>query len=172
MAKKKKNLKTKFSSALIALISVLIVSVLGVYLSIKGLNYGLDLQGGFEVLYEVDSIDKSKVTTDMVNSTYKIIDKRINSLGVSEPEIAIEGNNIRVTMAGIDNIDEARKTISTTAALTFRTIDGELLMTSDVLNSGKASVQYNAGKGYVISLSVKDYDKFYEQTNKVKKTSK
>ena len=169
MAKKKKNLKIKFSSALIALISVLIVSVLGVYLSIKGLSYGLDLQGGFEVLYKVDSIDKSKVTTDMVNSTYKIIDKRINSLGVSEPEIAIEGNNIRVTMAGIDNIDEARKTISTTAALSFRTIDGELLMTSDVLNSGKASVQYNAGKGYVISLSVKDYDKFYEQTKKVSK---
>ena len=169
MAKKKKNLKIKFSNALIALIVVLIVSVLGVYLSIRGLNYGLDLQGGFEVLYKVDSIDKSKVTTDMVNSTYKIIDKRINSLGVSEPEIAIEGNNIRVTMAGIDNIDEARKTISTTAALSFRTIDGELLMTSDVLNSGKASVQYNAGKGYVISLSVKDYDKFYEQTKKVSK---
>ena len=107
MAKKKKNLKTKFSSALIALVSVLLVSVLGVYLSIKSLNYGLDLQGGFEVLYKVDSIDKSKVTIDMVNSTYKIIDKRINSLGVSEPEIAIEGNNIRVTMAGIDNIDDA-----------------------------------------------------------------
>ena len=168
MAKKKKNLKTKFSSALIALISVLIVSVLGVYFSIKNLNYGLDLQGGFEVLYKVDSIDKSKVTTDMVNSTYKIIDKRINSLGVSEPEIAIEGNNIRVTMAGIDNIDEARKTISTTAALTFRTIDGELLMTSDVLDNKRVGVDAtNVSEGYKIALGVKDHDKFYEQTKKV-----
>jgi len=167
MAKKKNNLKTNISTALLLLFVVLIVSVIGVYYGFKNLNYGLDLQGGFEVLYEVDSIDGSKVTNDMVNSTYKIIDKRINALGVSEPEIAIEGNNIRVTMAGVDNIDDARKTISTTAALTFRTIDGELLMTSDVLNSGKATVQYDASKGYMISLSVKDYDEFYKQTKKV-----
>ena len=40
-------------------------------------------------------------------------------------------------------------------------------MTSDVLNSGKASVQYDASKGYVIALSVKDYDEFYKQTKKV-----
>jgi len=166
MAKKKK-LKTKISTAILLLISVLVVSVIGVYYGFKNLNYGLDLQGGFEVLYEVDSIDGSKVTNDMVDSTYRIINKRINALGVSEPEIAIEGNNIRVTMAGVDNIDDARKTISTTAALTFRTIDGELLMTSDVLNSGKATVQYDASKGYMISLSVKDHDEFYKQTKKV-----
>ena len=164
---KKNNLKIKISKAFMYLFLVLLISVVGVYYAIKNLNYGLDLQGGFEVLYEVESIDGSKVTADMVDSTYRIIDKRINSLGVSEPEIAIEGNNIRVTMAGIDNIDDARKTISTTAALTFRTVDGELLMTSDVLNSGKASVQYEAGRGYVIALSVKDYDTFYQKTKEV-----
>ena len=167
MAKKKNNIKTKFSSAIFLTLLVLIISVVGVYFAIKGLRFGLDLQGGFEVLYEVDSIDGSKVTSEMVNSTYKIIEKRINTLGVSEPEIAIEGNNIRVTMAGIDNIDDARKTISTTAALTFRTVDGELLMDSSVLNSGKASVGFETNKGYYISLSVKDYDEFYKQTKKV-----
>lgn len=30
----------------------------------KSLNFGLDLQGGFEVLYQVKSIDGSKVTTE------------------------------------------------------------------------------------------------------------
>lgn len=169
MAKKKSNIKTSFSSAMLITVLILIISVSGIYSAIKNLKYGLDLQGGFEVLYEVESIDGSKVTTDMVNSTYKIIDKRINALGVSEPEISIEGNNIRVTMAGVDNIDDARKTISTTAALTFRTIDGELLMDSSVLNSGKASVGYEADKGYYISLSVSDKDEFYKQTKKVSK---
>ena len=80
-------------------------------LEVKNLKFNLDLQGGFEVLYQVDSIDGSKVTQDMVNSTYQIINKRINSLGVSEPKISIEGNNIRVTMAGVENIEDARKTI-------------------------------------------------------------
>lgn len=167
MAKKKINIKLSFVKALLPLLLILIVSIVGVYYAIKNLSFGLDLQGGFEVLYEVSSIDKSKVTPEMVNSTYKIIEKRINALGVSEPEISIEGNNIRVTMAGIDNIEDARKTISTTAALTFRTLAGELLMDSSVLNSGKASVGFEADKGYFISLSVKDYDEFYKQTKKV-----
>ena len=166
MTKKSKNKVSLVKVILIPFI-ILVVALLGIYIAIKNLNYGLDLQGGFEVLYEVGSIDGSKVSSDMVNSTYKIIEKRINILGVSEPEIAIEGNNIRVTMAGVDNIEDARKTISTTAALTFRTIDGELLMDSSVLNSGKASVGYEADKGYYISLSVKDYDEFYKQTKKV-----
>ena len=168
MTKKKSNIKTKFSSAILTTLAVLLVSIVGVYFAIKNLNFGLDLQGGFEVLYEVDSIDGSKVTTDMVNSTYKIIEKRINTLGVSEPEIAIEGNNIRVTIAGIDNIDDARKTISTTAALTFRTIDGELLMDSSVLSDKNPTKDdYNTNVGYHIALSVKDYEEFYEQTKKV-----
>ena len=164
---KKKNKKTSIKRAILISVAILLISIVGLYFSIKNLKFGLDLQGGFEVLYEVDSIDGSKVTNDMVNSTYKIINKRINSLGVSEPEISIEGDNIRVTMAGVDNIEDARKTISTTAALTFRTVDGELLMDSSVLNSGKASVGYSAEKGYYISLSVSDYDEFYKQTKKV-----
>ena len=166
MAKKEKK-KTRIRTAIIMSILVIVVSIYGVYISIKNLNYGLDLQGGFEVLYRVDSIDGGKVSNDMVDSTYKIINKRINSLGVSEPEISIEGNNIRVAMAGVTNIDDARKTISTTANLTFRTKDGELLMDSTVLNSGKASVGYDASKGYYISLSIKDTDTFYEATKKV-----
>ena len=159
---KKKSLKVNIFKAITLLLFVLIISVIGVYYSIKDLNYGLDLQGGFEVLYEVDSIDGKKVTSDMINSTYKIIDKRVNSLGVSEPLISIEGNNIRVTLAGVDNIDEARKTISTTAALTFRTIDGELLMTSDVLDSSKISVDSsNVSSGYKIAMGIKDTDTFF-----------
>ncbi len=169
---KKNSKKISFIKPLLFLILVLGVSLVGIYYSIKHLNFGLDLQGGFEVLYKVDSIDKKSVTPEMVTSTYKIIDKRINALGVSEPEISIEGNNIRVTMAGVDNIDEARKTISTTANLTFRDIDGNLLMGSEVLNSGKASVGYDANKGYYISLSVKDYDEFYKQTKKVSEMGK
>ena len=70
MTKKKSNIKTKFSSAILTTLAVLLISIVGVYFAIKNLNYGLDLQGGFEVLYEVDSIDGSKVTTDMVNSTH------------------------------------------------------------------------------------------------------
>ena len=146
---------------------ILIGSLEGIYYCINNLKFGLDLQGGFEVLYEVNSIDDKEVTQEMVNNTRRIIEKRINALGVSEPEISQEGNNIRVQMAGIKDNTEAKKMISTTAALTFRTVDGKLLMDSTVLNSGKASVGYDTSKGYYISLSVKNHDKFYKATKKV-----
>ena len=164
---KKKTIKKPIIIPILITIIILLGSLEGIYYCINNLKYGLDLQGGFEVLYEVNSIDGSDVTSEMVNNTRKIIEKRINTLGVSEPEISQEGNNIRVQMAGVKDNTEAKKMISTTAALTFRTVDGQLLMDSTVLNSGKASVGYDTSKGYYISLSVKDYDKFYKATKKV-----
>ena len=64
---KKKNLKTNFLEGLFLVIAVLLVSIIGVYFAIKNLSFGLDLQGGFEVLYQVDSVDGSEVTPEMVN---------------------------------------------------------------------------------------------------------
>ena len=147
---------------------VLVISVMGLIPLLKNLNFGLDLAGGFEVLYKIDSLDGSKVTSDMVNSTYKIIEKRINGLGVSEPEITIEGNNIRVQLAGVTNADEARENISKVGSLTFRDVDDNLLMTSDVLKSGGAAVNYNSKTGsYEVSLGIKDQDTFYKVTKEI-----
>lgn len=105
-------------------------------------NFGLDLQGGFEVLYEVEPLkEDEELTQDMLYSTYQAILKRIDILGVSEPEITIEGDNrIRVKLAGITNAEDARDTISSTATLSFRDYSDNLLMTSDVL--GGEATQY------------------------------
>ncbi len=135
----------------------------------KNLKFGLDLQGGFEVLYEVKSIDGSKMTSDKMNSTYKTLSKRIDSLGVSEPEIVIEGDNkIRVKLAGVSDEDEARKQLSTVATLSFRDTNNNLLMTSDVLKSGGAKVTTDSSGRPAVLLSVKNKDKFYAVTNKIK----
>ena len=42
-------------------IILLIGSLEGIYYCISNLKFGLDLKGGFEVLYEVDSIDGKDV---------------------------------------------------------------------------------------------------------------
>lgn len=135
---------------------------------LQNVKLGLDLQGGFEVLYQVKPIDgKSKVTNDMVNSTYNTLVKRIDVLGVLEPVINIEGDKIRVQLAGVDNADEARDLLSQTASLTFRDTDDNLLMTSDVLKSGGAKVGQDDSGNPVVSLSIKDKDEFYKVTKKV-----
>ena len=136
---------------------------------IDKINFGLDLQGGFEVLYEVEPLNSDEaLTQDMLYSTYKSILKRIDVLGVSEPEITIEGDNrIRIKLAGITNANDARNTISSTAVLSFRDYNDNLLMTSDVLG-GEARVGQDEYGKPAVSLKIKDTDTFYEVTKKVK----
>ncbi len=156
----KKVIKQYIFLLLIAAISVVCIKPL-----FKNLNYGLDLQGGFEVLYKIDTIDGSELTDDMVKNTYKTLEKRVNTFGVSEPNITVEGKNIRVQLAGIKSSEGARTLLSKTASLTFRDVDNNLLMDSSVISGAKSSTdQY--GKP-AVALSVKDKDKFYEVTNTI-----
>lgn len=161
--------KKKFSITLIISVIVLALCCVFIYPLINKTNYGLDLQGGFEVLYEVRPLNEGdNIDSDMIYSTYQALLKRIDILGVSEPEITIEGTNrIRVRLAGVTNIEEARRTISSTAVLSFRDYNDNLLMTSDVLGGSCKLVYDNSGRP-AVSLNIKDTDKFYDVTKKVK----
>ena len=167
----KKAKKKSFVSALITTILIAIICSVSLYPLFKSTKFGLDLQGGFEILYKVESIDDSKVTSDMINSTYKIINRRIDILGVSEPEISIEGNNIRVQLAGVTDEKEAKNTLSKMANLTFRNGKDELLMGAEVLSSkGVKVIQDPSNVGmYALSLDIADVDTFHEKTETVRK---
>lgn len=164
-------MKNKKIKVALGTLIVLIVMFISGYLCIpifKNINYGLDLQGGFEVLYEIEPLEGNELTNEMVNNTYKAILKRIDILGVNEPEIAIENENrIRIALAGITNKDEAREIISSTATISFRDANDNLLMTSDVLG-GVVKVSQDQYGRPAVSLPIKDKEKFYEVTSKVK----
>ncbi len=167
MKKKQERKKGIFKYCLILI--VLLGTVFGLTpLLAKNLKFGLDLQGGFEILYEVDSLTDEKLTSDMVDSTYKTIARRIDEYGVSEPVIQIEGENrIRVQLAGVKSPEEARKNLSQVASLTFRDTEDHLLMTADVIKSAKVGTD-STGKP-AVSLQVKDKTKFYEVTKEISK---
>ena len=134
---------------------------------IKNINFGLDLRGGFEILYKVETLDGSKLTDQELKSTYKSIVKRIDTLGVSEPEIIIEGENIRVKLAGVTDEEEAKERLSTPAVLSFRDLEDNLLMDASVLTNGGASLTTNERGKYVVALDIKDNEKFYNVTKEV-----
>ena len=169
---KLKNQLSKVLFGIMSCVCIIIACVVSYQPLLDKIHYGLDLQGGFEVLYKVSPIDKSKkIDSDMVYSTYKSLLKRIDILGVSEPEITIEGDDqIRVKLAGVTNKEEAREVLSSTASLTFRDTSNHLLMTSEVLG-GNAKVSTDQNGKPAVSLSIKDKDKFYEVTSKVSKMS-
>jgi len=172
--KKQKKAQTRklFSGLVISLI-VLVVSSLLLYPLFKNTKFGLDLQGGFEILYEVQDVDGKEVSKESVTNTYKTILKRIDILGVSEPEISIEGKNIRIQLAGVKDNNQAKKTLSSMANLTFRNSSDELVMTSEVLKPNGVKVVYdnnseNVGT-YSLDLEIADVDTFHEKTEEIRK---
>ena len=169
---KLKNQLPKVLFGILTCVCIIIACVVSYQPLLDKIHYGLDLQGGFEVLYKVSPIDKSKkIDSDILDNTYKSLLKRIDILGVSEPEITIEGDDrIRVKLAGVTNKEEAREVLSSTASLTFRDTSNHLLMTSEVLG-GNAKVSTDQNGKPAVSLSIKDKDKFYEVTSKVSKMS-
>ena len=169
MKKNKSGKGRVFTLSTILLLLIVGIGFLFVPL-FKNLKFGLDLQGGFEILYKASSIDGSKMTNEKITATYKTLSKRIDSLGVSEPEIIIEGNDkIRVKLAGVKNPEEARSQLSTVATLSFRDTDDKLLMSSDVLKAGGAKISQDSAGNPAVLLTVKDKNKFYEVTSDISK---
>ncbi|MEK3934093.1 protein translocase subunit SecDF [Sporosarcina sp. FSL W7-1349] len=133
---------------------------------VKDVKLGLDLQGGFEVLYQVEPLkDGKKITEDMVKDTANALTNRIDVLGVSEPSIQIESNNrIRVQLAGVEDQKSARELLSTQANLTFRDADDNLILDGNDLKEGKAKANFGETGNPVVTLEMKDPKKFGEVT--------
>ncbi len=168
MVKRNKNKNFNFIKSTLIIAVILVAMGLVTPTLLKNLKFGLDLQGGFEVLYQVESLDGEEVTTDMVTNTYKTISKRIDALGVSEPEIVVEGEDrIRVQLAGVTDPTEARKTLSSVASLSFRDSSDNLLMSSEVLKAGSAKVGQDSSGNPAVSLTISDKDEFYSVTKEI-----
>ncbi len=149
------------------LVVILIACAFLIKPTLNKLSFGIDLKGGFEILYNVEPlVEGETITQDDLQNTYKAIVNRIDILGVSEPVITIEGDNlIRIQLPGVSNEEEARNRISTTAVLSFRDTEDNLLMTSDVLGRNGAKAQQNPkGLYYQVRLDIKDTATFYTVT--------
>src|SRR4051794_32991204 len=92
---------------------------------------GLDLQGGVSVVLcpaspqDPNSCHKSgdpDVSEDTLDQAIKIIRSRIDTLGVAEPDISRQGNNVLVQIPGVKDQERALKLIGQTALLEFRPV--------------------------------------------------
>ncbi|TVT29325.1 protein translocase subunit SecDF [Salinicoccus cyprini] len=165
-------MKVKKNRIIITILLVIgILTVVGLTAKdlVKDVNLGLDLQGGFEVLYQVEPLDDGdEIDDSAVQSTAQTLDSRVNVLGVSEPNIQIEeGNRIRVQLAGVEDQAEARELLSTQAELTIRDVDDNVLLSGADLVQGGASQNFDEMNQPMVSLQLKDPDKFREVTEEI-----
>ena len=89
---------------------------------------GLDLQGGVEVVLEpIDTPENLALATeDNLNTAVEILRKRVDAIGVAEPDITTQtggdNNFIIVQLPGIENQDDAVALVGATAQLQFRPV--------------------------------------------------
>lgn len=75
--------------------------------------FGLELQGGYEILYEVKPVNKGeKITKDVLKGTVNTLEKRVRVLGINDYSMQLEGNRIRVLFANVTNRTEVMAGLS------------------------------------------------------------
>ncbi|HLQ95020.1 MAG TPA: protein translocase subunit SecDF [Pseudogracilibacillus sp.] len=154
------------------LIVVLFLTAIGTTVTgvSKNINLGLDLQGGFEILYEVSPVDEDQeINRNLLEATVETLNDRVNRLGISETVIDIEGDDrIRVQLAGVDNQEEAREMLSTSALLTFRDVDDKKLMDGTDIKEGSAQQDFDPNSNDpIVTLKPKDSEKFGDVTKEI-----
>ena len=83
-----------------------------------GLELGLDLQGGVQLIYEAED---ENVTRNQMGAVRDNIERRINRFGVAEPTIQVLGERrLLIQLPGLEDVEEAKRLIGQTGKLEFK----------------------------------------------------
>ncbi|HTZ54189.1 MAG TPA: protein translocase subunit SecD [Candidatus Acidoferrum sp.] len=108
------------------------------------IHLGLDLQGGSRLLLQLSpTADVKSITPEVQAQTRQVIDQRINSLGVTEPQISNVGSDrILVEIPNLKNPDQAEQLIKQVAVLEYKIMPPEVNAKAEqalqVVNNPKA----------------------------------
>lgn len=92
------------------------------------LRLGLDLQGGTRIVLEAERRPGVEVTPDKVDAAMRVIENRIDALGVAEPLLQRQGQDrILVEFPGLQDPQRAKELIGRTALLEFVDTDHQSL---------------------------------------------
>jgi SecD/SecF fusion protein len=106
-------------AGLLILSLLVIVGIPGV-VKPKKTRLGLDLKGGVELTYQGRPTAQSAVNTESLNRAIDIMRKRVDQLGVAQPEIQRTGSDeIDVALPNVSNAGRAQAQVGKTALLYF-----------------------------------------------------
>ncbi|WP_303857444.1 protein translocase subunit SecD [Aminicella lysinilytica] len=160
-------------------IIIVILVVFGAYVSVFGigsvknikdeLTYGLDINGGVYVVMQANTGTQSGTAlTETMDRTKEVLNRRVDSMGVSNANVSVEGNNrLRIEMPGVKDAKTAIDRIGQTAKLRFTLADGtEYLTGDDIKNASAESDSENGGYKVVLDFTSKGQSKFAEATSR------
>ena len=118
----------------------------------ESIDLGLDLAGGVYVVLEAKTDETGEELRKLMEQSKAIINTRVDGLGVSEPNIFIEGGNrIRIELAGVEDPQEAIDLIGKTAQLQFVDPEQNVVVTGkNVVGSEVQATENELGQQEVV----------------------
>ncbi|MDF2565476.1 MAG: preprotein translocase subunit SecD [Massilibacillus sp.] len=155
-----------------AKLTMIVIAIIGVfcyYISplAHSIKQGLDLQGGTHVVLEAVDTPEAPVNEDAVQRVVKIIEKRVNELGLTEPIIQRQGERrIIVELPGVKDPEKAIEILGKTAMLEFQDDSGVTVMTGQDLKDAKAQIDQSNQNLVALEFSDEGGKKFADLTAK------
>ncbi len=131
---------------------------------------GLDLEGGLRVEYRALPKDGISPTSESMNVIKDIIERRVNTTGVSEPVVVTQGTDrVVIELPGVSDVDSVRKLVGQTGRLDFvplgttQATEGQILdltvnpplFSGDQVSSAAVGTDQNGG-GLTVTFVLKD----------------
>lgn len=166
-------MKKRIFSFIVMVITLVALIAFGVPNIKNNAKTGMEFNGGFDILYEINTDNEDLSNSELVKMAAEGIEKRLDIANVIDPIVSIEGNKyIRVTVSSSSQIvaDEIRDVIETSAEISFRCYKDLLLATGDeVLKDVGASIsdQTDSEGNPVILLHIENKEKLAEITEYV-----
>ena len=107
--------------SLIVIILILLVAAIVTLVKFP-LSLGLDLRGGSQLTIQVQpTAEVTTITLENLEDTKRVMENRVNGLGVSEPIVQTIGSDkILVQLPGVSDPEQAERVLGGTAQLEFR----------------------------------------------------
>lgn len=143
----------------------------------ESIKLGLDIEGGVYVVLEADTDATGESLTQIMDQTQEVIRRRVDAMGLTEPNIVREGTNrIRIELPGVSDAQEAIKAIGMTAQLKFVMLDGTVILTGDQVKNAEltfdpktdkpaVALEFNGEGTEAFRLGTKEVSKLAEPNN-------
>lgn len=164
--------KDNFIKLLLVIATISVLFIMYVSPLAYSIRQGLDLQGGTHVVLEAEDTAEAVVNDDAMQRVLRIMEKRVNELGLTEPIIQRQGTRrIIIELPGIKDPDKAIAVIGKTAMLEFKDEKGNTVLTGTDLKEAREQTDQNNQNLVALEFSDEGGKKFAELTaNNVGKT--
>lgn len=153
----------KLILAVVIIVGVFFATIVPLATSIR---QGLDLQGGTHVVLQAEDTPENKVTEDAMNRVIKIMELRVNALGLTEPIIQREGRDrVIIELPGIKDPDKAIAILGKTAMLEFKDETGKTLLTGNDLEDAREQTTQNGQNEVALKFNQEGAKKFADATS-------